>query len=210
MTIEIPDLTLRRLEALSVASGKSVDELAREALESFAGSLASRRAIRKARHAAAKAAGTACSLADLGWLDGYAGQTVDELLSYEGADNLHSILSALEQAIEEKIRTKGKRERTGVERMVLSIMALVREVNNGGYDQFFLNSSGEFAPAIVDDLVRIGCPEVADITQRALDARELPERDRLLQRCDVQFHERTEIPERLFSYVKAHPDGIRI
>ena len=49
-----------------------------------------------------------------------------------------------------------------------------REVDNGGYDQFFRNSSRRFAPAIVSDLVRIHCTELADITQQALDALELP------------------------------------
>ena len=57
-----------------------------------------------------------------------------------------------------------------------------------------------------DDLVRIGCPEIADITQRALDSvgisdwsvpaidaamdEESLERDRALNRCDIAFHER--------------------
>ncbi len=104
-------------------------------------------------------------------------------------------------------------------------MALSREVNNGGYDQFFHKLSRRFAPAIVNDLVRIGCTEIADITQQALDSLELPklsvdaievamatesvQRKRALERCDVQFYEKGELFERLFAYVKAHQDGIR-
>jgi len=43
-------------------------------------------------------------------------------------------------------------------------------VNNGGYDQFFTNSSREFASTIVDSLQHIGCKKTADITQKAIKA----------------------------------------
>jgi hypothetical protein len=93
---------------------------------------------------------------------------------------------------------------TGVERNVLSVLALNREVDNGGFDQFFSNCSRRFALVIVADLVRIGCVEIADITQRALDALNLPEltvasietamktenteRTRALNPCDTAFY----------------------
>ena len=225
LIVEIPEVVALRLDALATASGKSVEELARDGLDSFAGSLASRRTILKARRAAAKVAGTGYSLADLGWLDGYAGQSVDELLMFEATEGFHNILFALEQAIQDKIEAAGPLKMTGVERTLLSVLALEREVSNGGYDQFFRNSSRRFAPAIVNDLVRIGCTEIADITQRALDSLELPEltvaaietamqadstaRDRTLERCDIAFYERGELWHQLFSYVKAHQNGIR-
>jgi hypothetical protein len=78
----------------------------------------------------------------------------------------------------------------------------------------------------VSDLVRIGCTEVADITQRALDALRLSklnaaaieeaihaddkDRDHALSRCDIEFQERTEIPERLFAYIQANQNAIQI
>jgi|HubBroStandDraft_6_1064221.scaffolds.fasta_scaffold258507_1 hypothetical protein len=226
LTIEVPEVVARRLEALGTLQGQNVGELAREAVESFAGSHASRRAIVKAWRKTASIAGTGYSLADLGWVQGYAGQAVDQILSFEGTEGLHFLLSALEEAIEEKIKATGPSKITGVERMVLSVTGLSREVNNGGYNQFFRNSSRGFAPAIVHDLVRIGCPEIADITQQALDALDLPklsvaeidaalaresvERDRALKRCDIAFYERGELSERLFAYVKAHQAGITI
>jgi hypothetical protein len=226
LTIDVPEVVTRRLEALGMASGKTVDELALQAVESFAGSHASRRAIVKAWRKTASIAGTAYSLEDLGWVEGYSGQAVDEILSFEGTEGVHSLLFVVEQAIQEKIKATGPGKMTGVERMVLSVMGLSREVNNGGYDQFFRNSSRRFAPAIVDDLVRIGCPEIADITQQALDALDLPklslaeieaamarenvQRDRALKRCDIAFYERGELSERLFAYVKAHQAGITV
>jgi hypothetical protein len=70
--------------------------LALEAVEPFAGSIASRRAIVKVWRKTATVAGTGYSLAELGWLDGYAGQTVDELLAFERTEGDHNLLSVLE------------------------------------------------------------------------------------------------------------------
>jgi len=226
LTVELPEVAARRLQALEHVTGKSMDELALEALDSFAGSIAARRAIVKAWRKTATIAGTSYSLADLGWVEGYTGQAVDELLSFDGTEGCHALLFALEEAIQAKVKTCGPLKLTGVERMVLSVMALSREVGNGGYDQFFRNSSRRFAPAMVSDLVRIGCPEIADITQLALDALDVPklgaaeieaamaaengQRDRALRRCDIAFYERTELSERLFTYARAHQDGIKI
>src|SRR4051812_39687099 len=115
LTIEIPKVVALRLEALSNISGKSVNQLAGEGIDLFAGSQASRRAILKARRAAAKNAGTDYSLEDLGWLNGYAGQTVDELPLFEGTDAVDSIVFALEQAIQKKVEATSPGNITGVE-----------------------------------------------------------------------------------------------
>ncbi|HEY1493149.1 MAG TPA: DUF4375 domain-containing protein [Candidatus Solibacter sp.] len=222
LMVDIPEVMVRRLEALATASGRSAEELAREGIDSLTASFQSRRAILKSRKDAAKSAGTNYSLADLGWIDGYAGQTLDELLLFDGTESGISILFAVEEAIQQK----GPKGRTGVERIVLSVLALNREVGNGGYEQFFANSSRQFAPAIVDDLVRIGCVEIADITQRVLDAfhlaeisvsaieaamqTESQERTRALNRCDIAFYATRGVHEHLLTYVKAHKDAIRV
>lgn len=227
LSVEVSEILARRLEALATASGRSVQELAQECLGSFASSFTSRRTILKTRRDAALAAGAAYSLADLGWLQGYLGQGIDELLLFEGTEGLHPVLATLEQAIQEKEKERGSRQITGAERIVLSVMALDREVNNGGYDQFFRNSSRRFASSIVGNLVRIGCPEIADITQRALDSLHLtgmsaaafdaamraadPERDKTLQRCSVEFHEKSRVLEtNLFAFVKKNQAAIQI
>jgi hypothetical protein len=193
-------------------------------VESFAGPHASRRAIVKAWRKTASIPGRVYLLADLGWVESYSGQAVDEILSFQGTEGVQSLLFIVEQAIQEKVKLSGPLKMTGLERMVLSVMALSREVGNGGYKQFFRNYSRRFGPAIVDDLVRIGCTEIADITQRPLDAldllklnvaeieaamaRENVQRNRALKRCDIAFYERGELSERLFAYVKAHQAGI--
>jgi hypothetical protein len=61
----------------------------------------------------------------------------------------------------------GQRALSQEERTVLAVRALDREVNNGGYYQFFCNSSKQFAPEIVQSLF---CRRTARITQRAISA----------------------------------------
>jgi len=104
---------------------------------------------------------------------------------------------------------------------------LDREVNNGGYHQFFCNSSRKFAPQIVQSLARIGCRRTAKITQRAIDALEVSrvtvarieaimqetneERDQELDRCDQLFYKTPQgISRRLYAFVKAKRGRIRL
>jgi len=99
-------------------------------------------------------------------------------------------------------------------------------VNNGEYDQFFVNSSREFAPIVVDALQRIGCMKTATITQKAIKAlgiedltsetivaaivRDDEQRLAKLNRCDDSYYESAEpIAERLFAFIKANKAGIR-
>ena len=54
------------------------------------------------------------------------------------------------------------------------IEAMEREVNNGGYAQFFVNSSKHFAPYIVQALQTIGCTEDAALAASAIAELRLP------------------------------------
>jgi len=160
------------------------------------------------------------------WLDGYSGQSVDQLLSLEGKYRIDSLVVAFEQAIDQKAQHGGVQSLTDEERVVLAVEAFEREVNNGGYDQFFVNSSREFAPTIVGALKRIGCKLTAAITQRAIAALGVSEltseaidaamagnnEQRLakLNRCDDSYHKNAEpIADRLFAFIKANKAGIR-
>lgn len=161
-----------------------------------------------------------------GWLDGYSGQSADELLALEGEYRTDSLLLAFEEAIGQKAEHEGMSSLTDEERIVLAIEALEREVNSGGYDQFFANSSKKFAPMLVDALRRIGCKKTANITQRAIKAigvSDLAEeainaalaaddeqRRAKLSRCDDSYHKSGEaIEERLFAFIKANKTRIR-
>ncbi|PYV26956.1 MAG: hypothetical protein DMG27_05210, partial [Acidobacteria bacterium] len=102
----------------------------------------------------------------------YTGQTTSELIACKNSHSIDSLLCAFEWGIQAKAKAgpAGEGSLTGEERLVLAVMALNREVNNGGYDQFFVNSSRRFVPIIVDSLRRIGCAATAAITERAIAA----------------------------------------
>ena len=93
-------------------------------------------------------------LLTLPWLD-YTGQSTQELIACKNTHRIDSLLCALEEGIQAKERQDGEAGLTDEERVVLAVRALDREVNNGGFSQFFANSSRRFVPIIVDSLRRI-------------------------------------------------------
>jgi len=159
-------------------------------------------------------------MANIKSFNGYSGQTLDQLISLEGEYRIDTLLATVEQAIAQKAERKGDRSLSDEERVVLAVEALQREVNNGGYDQFFVNSSREYAPMIVDALARIDCPKTSEVTRNALDAlgldefdeesieaamdAESEERDEEFARCDDAYYESGEdIDAALFAFVKS-------
>jgi hypothetical protein len=169
--------------------------------------------------------------AKLAWLDGYSGQTVEQLLALEGEYQVDSIVLAFEQAIEQAVVKRNERGEgqsvTPAERVVLAVEGLEREINNGGYDQFFRNRSRQFVPMIVDALLRIGCVRAAEITRKAIEELGLsalsaeaiatviavddPDRDAKLKRCDDAHYKAADpIAQRLFAFIKTNKTAIRI
>lgn len=55
------------------------------------------------------------------------------------------------------------------EKNVLYIEMFESQVNNGGFDQYFFNSSGEYAHETVIALKEIKAPQMADILNRAIN-----------------------------------------
>lgn len=104
------------------------------------------------------------------WLEGYSGQTTDELLVLRKTHRLDSLACAFERAVQNKAEEIGLDRLTEAERTILAVSTVDREVNNGGFEQFFGNSSCEFAPEIVASLQRIGFSEAAELAQDAIDA----------------------------------------
>ncbi len=218
LTLNLSDLTFNRLKALAVAREVTIEALLLDHLNDFAGSQSTRRAIRQVRTG---------SLADLGWLDGYEGQAIDELLAFTGKEDTVVLLQTIEQAIQAKL-SQNPMSVNGVEATILALMALEREVNDGGFDQFFRNSSGRYAFGITDCVVRIGCKETTKVVRRAVKALGLRDwsvkglqekmatdnlrRETTWQACDEAFWKLTEIPDLLLSYVienaKQNPDCI--
>ena len=97
------------------------------------------------------------------FLDRYGGQTLSELLALADTYRVDSITLAIEEAL----LRKPVHELSSAERVVLAVVALEREVNNGGYNQFFLNEPG-FAHEVAASLDQIGCGETARISRGAV------------------------------------------
>ena len=159
------------------------------------------------------------------WFDSYSGQSTEQLLSLEGEYRTDSLVVAFEQALDQK--SAAEKSLTPEEQVVLAVEALEREVNNGGYSQFFTNSSVEHCPNIVMSLEQIGCPETADITKRALNVLNVPRlsaetiqasmatesdaRDEALSECDDLYYDSGEnIADRLFAFIKANKSAIKL
>jgi hypothetical protein len=165
---------------------------------------------------------------DKKFLDRYTGQTVRELIKLEADYRIDSLILAFEQGIDQKAARIGDGHLTKLEKSILAIEALEREVNNGGYSQFFINSSSEYATSIVDSLEYVGLSKTAGITRKALEElkiegpitsgkieetmhRDDEGRDEMLGIFDDVFYEYEEdISGELFSFIKNHQDEIQL
>lgn len=128
------------------------------------------------------------------FLEGYDGQSTDELIALAGKYRIDSLVLAFEQAIQQKAAAPSK-----AEAYVLAVEALEREVNNGGYSQFFVNSSSDYAGIVVEALQAIGCPKTAAMTADAIAGRD---DEKKLAACDERYHANDEpIADRLFEWI---------
>jgi len=110
-----------------------------------------------------------------------------------------------------------------------TIWAVESEVNNGGFSQYFLNSSSETAAFVVNSLDTIGAPRTADICRRAIKCAfpgGLPPTPDAISSQAAGFSEETlqeldaldtefigyphDLTELLFAYVSAHPEEFGI
>jgi len=89
------------------------------------------------------------------FLESYGGQTIQQLIAMKDSHRIDSLVLAVEQALGSKPET----ELSEPERVVLTVEAMEREVNNGGYQQFFTNSSREFTGFLVRALGAYWLPE---------------------------------------------------
>jgi hypothetical protein len=163
------------------------------------------------------------------WLDGYSGESVDDLIALSATHRIDSIVLAIEQALQKRAGDAGLSGLNDAEVTVLAVEALEREVNNGGYHQFFVNTP-EFAPLVVDALKRIACHKTADISVKAIALLGLRQpftanqveqaidndQDRKLveslsDQCDGPYYGTGEpLADRLFEYVRTNRASIRL
>ena len=161
-------------------------------------------------------------MSELKWLNGYEGQTIDELLGLEGEYRTDSLIFAFEQALDLKAKQHGAGALSPEEGVIRTIEVLEREVNNGRYSQFLINGF-DCVPRVVRALERIGCLKSAQITQNAISALGVPdltleaiemaldsgESDDALNACDESYYKTGEdIAESLFDFIKGKRDSI--
>jgi len=154
--------------------------------------------------------------AKLAWKD-YEGESPQELVALKGRFRTDSLVCAFEEAL------SAKSELSRSEYIVLAVEGLEREVNNGGFSQFFTNSTWNYVPFIVEALTAINCPSTASITNQAIISLKLPseisedaihnalmeEVEEALNEYDEQFYTYPDpIAERLFDYIAAHVNEI--
>lgn len=137
------------------------------------------------------------------WIE-YDGQSSAELIALKETHRIDSILCALEWAIQAK---EERGEISPEERVFLSIMALDREVMNGGFDQFFTNSSSEYAPEIVENLRAIGSDNTARLAEQAIAQR--GDFD-ALEPLDQEYYASYENEDKLWAYVERHAGAIDV
>jgi hypothetical protein len=139
------------------------------------------------------------------FLDRYSGQTTAELISLEANYRVDSLVLAFEQAIQNKPFA----ELSLSERFVLAVEAMEREVNNGGWDQFFFNTENQYDAYLNNALEAIGCPETAAVALDALDTYNGGADADEFEELDNRYYALTEpIAERLFRYVADHQGEI--
>lgn len=113
----------------------------------------------------ALAAAASSQAAEKKFLESYTGQSTGQLIALAADHRVDSLVLAFEQAIEQK---RAKKKLSQPEADILAVEAVEREVNNGGYHQFFVNSSKEHAATLPAALERIGCPVAAKIATDAI------------------------------------------
>lgn len=160
---------------------------------------------------------------DKAFLESYDGQSTDELIALENRYRVDSIVLAFEQALSTKDSP------TAEERVVLTVEALEREVNNGGFSQFFENSSSEYTPWVVESLIAIDCPKTAELMRDAMDVLKIDDNSSAesiedavfdatesqidqLSRLDDAYYRGDEEPisDKLFAFIKRNSSAISL
>jgi hypothetical protein len=137
----------------------------------------------------------------------------------------NEILIGLSQSKRTKYGKEGFASQSLPQKVFSSVWAVESEVNNGGFSQYFLNSSAETAPFAAEALDAIGAPKTAAVCRRAVEhafpdglpasaaqiqAAAADFSDDILDELDALDSEFLAYPhdltELLFGYVSRHPE----
>lgn len=96
------------------------------------------------------------------------GRTVAEVMKHRGKATDQELDANIGFILLDKEERKGLASFTRSERFVYAIEGMVREVNNGGWNQFFFNSSGALAFDLAPALEAVGSTKNLSIAERAV------------------------------------------
>jgi hypothetical protein len=139
--------------------------------------------------------------------------------------NKNSILIRLSESEKTKFGKEDFALQSLPQRVFSAIWAVESEVNNGGFSQYFVNSSAESASFVVQALETIGAPETAGICKRAIAAAfpsGLPQTEETIRSVAADFSDEIleqlepldqeffayphNLTDLLFAYVSEHPE----
>jgi hypothetical protein len=139
--------------------------------------------------------------------------------------NKNEILIGLSESENTKFGKAQFENQSVPQRVFSSIWAVESEVNNGGFSQYFLNSSAETAAFVAEALDAISAPRTADICRRAIECAfpdGLPPAPDVISSVAADFSEETleelealdteflayphDLTELLFTYVSIHAE----
>ena len=96
------------------------------------------------------------------------GITTDEILSHESDNKKGNVLGALCYRIGQKAGTRGESSLSDTERRLCAAYWLEGEVMNGGFHQYFFNSTGNDSDASLAGLKEMGATAAAALLERAM------------------------------------------
>ncbi|EFM08813.1 hypothetical protein PaecuDRAFT_4278 [Paenibacillus curdlanolyticus YK9] len=133
------------------------------------------------------------------------------------------LLFAVGDEINKKYYEAGFHVLTESEQVILCLMGIEREVNNGGFDQFFLNSAGEYKLETLESLKKIGASYTASLLEEAIRIVEDPnppgtkededdeyteiQRERLDELDDKFYEYKEDLLELQLKFINEHQDN---
>jgi hypothetical protein len=137
----------------------------------------------------------------------------------------NEILIALSESEKTKFGKEDFALQSFSQKVFSSVWAVESEVNNGGFSQYFVNSSAETAAFVANALEAIGAPGTANICRRAIEIaypNGLPQTPDEISSMADDFSEETlakldaldtefagyphDLTELLYTYVSSHPE----
>lgn len=102
------------------------------------------------------------------WFENNDRLSIAQIVGLEGKYRTDSLICAIEAAVLMKNEDEDADISEG-ELTVLAVEAMEREVNNGGFAQFFQNDSWRFTPYLPAALSRIGATKTQALVDHAID-----------------------------------------